>query len=76
MLNLLMSLREELQLSMLFVSHDLSVVKFMSDRIMVMRDGGNIEIGNSDEVLNHPKSVYTKGLIASLPKIYIPETRS
>ncbi len=65
-LNLLISLREEFQLSCLFVSHDLSVVRFMSDRIMIMKEGRIIETGSPEEIFDHPKSGYTKHLLSAI----------
>lgn len=66
-LNLLNELKSEFGFTYIFISHDLSVVRFMSDRIMVMKDGKIVEIGDADEVYDNPKSDYTKKLIASVP---------
>lgn len=66
-LNLLNDLKEEFGFTYIFISHDLNVVRFMSDRIMVMKDGKIIEIGDADEVYKNPKSDYTKKLIESVP---------
>lgn len=66
-LNLLNDLKKEFGFTYIFISHDLSVVRFMSDRIMVMKDGKIIEIGDADTIYNNPKSEYTKKLIASEP---------
>ena len=68
-LNLLNDLKEELQLSYLFISHDLNVVKYMADRILVMQKGLLVEEGEADEVYFHPKQPYTQELIAALPRI-------
>lgn len=68
-LNLLNELKKEFGFTYIFISHDLSVVRFMSDRIMVMKDGNIIEIGDADTIYNNPKSEYTKKLIASEPAI-------
>ena len=68
-LNLLNELKNDLGLTMLFISHDLSVVHYMCDRIMVMRKGKIIETGSADKVYNNPESDYTKKLIAAIPKI-------
>ncbi len=65
-LNLLNELKEEFQFTYIFISHDLSVVKYMSDRIIVMNKGKIEEIGEADEVYANPKSEYTKKLIASI----------
>jgi peptide/nickel transport system ATP-binding protein len=67
-LNLLMELREKQQLTYIFISHDLSVVKLMSDRMMVMNKGKIEEIGIADDIYHHPKTDYTKRLIAAIPK--------
>jgi len=67
-LNLLMDLRNEYNFSALFISHDLSIVKFMSDRMLIMKDGEIIEEGNSEDMYLHPKKDYTKALIAAIPK--------
>jgi peptide/nickel transport system ATP-binding protein len=66
-LNLLMKLRNEFRLTYIFISHDLSVVKFMSDRMMVMNNGKIEETGPTDEIYNHPASEFTKKLIAAIP---------
>ena len=66
-LNLLNELKHEFGFTYIFISHDLSVVRFMSDRIMVMKDGKIVEIGDADKIYNNPKSDYTKKLIASVP---------
>lgn len=67
-LNLLNQLKNEVGFTTIFISHDLSVVKFMSDRIIVMKNGKIEEMGDSNEIYNHPKSAYTQKLIASIPK--------
>ncbi len=67
-LNLLNELKEEQGLTYIFISHDLSVVRFMSDRMLVMNKGCIEELGDSEEVYNNPKSAYTKKLIAAIPK--------
>ena len=68
-LNLLNELKEDLGLTMLFISHDLSVVRYMSDRIIVMNGGKIVESGEADAIYYHPASDYTKKLIAAIPKI-------
>ena len=67
-LNLLNELKVEFKFTYIFISHDLSVVKFMSDRMVVMQKGKIEEIGEADEIYANPKSEYTKKLIASIPK--------
>lgn len=66
-LNLLTELREERGLSYIFISHDLSVVKFMADRMLVMQEGRVVEEGLADEVYLNPKTVYTQKLIEAIP---------
>ena len=65
-LSLLNDLKQELNLSYIFISHDLSIVKFMSDRIMVMKSGELIEFEESDLLYSNPKKNYTKKLISSI----------
>jgi len=65
-LDLLWDLKEELDLSYLFISHDLNVIYSICDRVMVMEKGRIIEQGTVDEVYNHPKEEYTKKLISSI----------
>ena len=68
-LNLLNDLKKELELSYLFISHDLNVVKYMSDRIVVMKKGILVEEGEADELYYHPKNTYTKKMISAMPNI-------
>jgi len=68
-LNLLNDLKDEFQLTYIFISHDLSVVKYMSDRILVMKDGELVEINKADEIYSSPASEYTKKLIDSIPEL-------
>ena len=64
-LNLLNDLKKEFDFTSIFISHDLSVVRYVSDRIMVMKEGKIIETGTSDEIYNNPQNEYTAGLIAA-----------
>ena len=66
-LNLLNRLKEERNLTYIFISHDLSVVRFMSDRVVVMYNGKPVEINEADALFEHPQNDYTKKLIAALP---------
>jgi peptide/nickel transport system ATP-binding protein len=66
-LNLLNELKKEFGLTYVFISHDLSVVRHMSDRIVVMKEGKIVETGSPTEIFNHPKSEYTKNLIDAIP---------
>jgi peptide/nickel transport system ATP-binding protein len=66
-LNLLNDLKKDLGLTMLFISHDLSVVRYMSDRIMVMNKGEIIETGNAEAIYRQPQTEYTQKLLAAIP---------
>lgn len=66
-LNLLNDLKKDFGLTYIFISHDLSVVKFMSDRLIVMKNGKIEETGEADEVFANPRSAYTKALLAAVP---------
>ena len=68
-LNLLNKLKDEFKLTYLFISHDLSVVKFMSHRIMVMKNGKIVELNTADDLYTHPQTAYTQQLINSIPLI-------
>jgi peptide/nickel transport system ATP-binding protein len=81
-LNLLLELQEQLGLTYLFVSHDLSVVKHVSDRIAVMYAGNLVELGTRDEIMENPKHPYTSTLLAAVPKpdpsakkVFVPPLR-
>ncbi len=67
-LNLLNDLKREFGFTVIFISHDLSVVRYISDRIMVMNKGRIEESGAADEIYLHPRSAYTQKLISSIPK--------
>ena len=67
-LNLLNDLKDNFGFTYIFISHDLSVVKYMSDQLLVMNKGRIEEIGDADEIYNHPKKTYTQKLIAAIPK--------
>ncbi len=67
-LNLLNELRDEFGFTYIFISHDLSVVKFMSDRMLVMNKGKIEEMGDSDQIYSNPQTEYTKKLIGAIPK--------
>ena len=68
-LNLLLQLRDELGLTMIFISHDLSVVRYIADRIAVMDEGKIVEVGESDALFNSPQSEVTRTLLKAIPKI-------
>jgi peptide/nickel transport system ATP-binding protein len=68
-LNLLNDLKKDFGLTYIFISHDLSVVKFMSDRLIVMKNGKIEEIGEADEVYANPRSEYTRTLLNAIPAV-------
>ncbi len=72
-LNLLRDLQQDLGLTYIFISHDLSVIRHISDRIMVINKGRMEEIAQPDELFNRPKTAYTQKLIASIPQISIAQ---
>ena len=67
-LNLLNALKKDFGFTYIFISHDLAVVKYMSDQLMVMNNGKIEELGDADEIYASPQSVYTKKLIDAIPK--------
>ncbi|MDO3693871.1 ABC transporter ATP-binding protein [Wenyingzhuangia sp. chi5] len=67
-LNLLNKLKKEFEFTYLFISHDLSIVKFMSDQLIVLNQGKIEEIGDADVIYNQPQKAYTKALIQAIPK--------
>jgi peptide/nickel transport system ATP-binding protein len=74
-LNLLKNLQEERNLTYVFISHDLSVVKFMSDMMAVMNDGKIVEFGPSENIYANAHEEYTRRLIASIPDDSIDKVR-
>jgi len=68
LLNLLQELQDELRMSYLFISHDLAVVKYMSDHVMVMSEGEIVESADADMIYSSPQHPYTKNLLASMPR--------
>ncbi|MBL4578482.1 MAG: ABC transporter ATP-binding protein [Flavobacteriales bacterium] len=75
-LNLLNELREDYGFTYLFISHDLGVVKFMSDRMIVMKEGKIKEIGNADDIYENPSTDYTKSLIEAIPKGQVEDIKA
>jgi peptide/nickel transport system ATP-binding protein len=75
-LNLLNDLKREFKFTYIFISHDLSVVKFMSDRMVVMNQGKIEEMGDADSIYLNPQSEYTKKLISSIPKGQLTDIRA
>jgi|TARA_B110000238_G_scaffold8016_1_gene8089 peptide/nickel transport system ATP-binding protein len=67
-LNLLNELKDDFGFTYIFISHDLAVVKFMADQLLVMKDGKIEEIGDADEIYANPTKVYTQKLIEAIPK--------
>ena len=72
-INLLNDLRDQLGLTILFIAHDLSVVKYFSDRIGVMYYGNMVELADSDELFRHPMHPYTRSLLSAIP---LPDPRA
>ena len=66
-LNLFRDLREQLDLSILFIGHDLAVVRYLCDRVAVMRDGAILEIGDLEQIYEHPQHPYTVSLLDAVP---------
>jgi peptide/nickel transport system ATP-binding protein len=67
-LNLLQDLQDEFGLSYLFISHDLAVVKYMADEVMVMSEGEIVEVAGADEIYLRPQHAYTKKLLSAIPQ--------
>ena len=70
-LNLLLELRDELALTMIFISHDLSVVRYLADNIAVMKAGKIVEYGDARSVFEEPNHAYTKELLDAIPRIQL-----
>ena len=70
-LNLLLDLQEEFGLTYVFISHDLAVVKYMADEILVMSQGEIVERGSSDDIYNRPQHAYTRQLLGAIPKGHV-----
>ena len=75
-LNLLNDLKDEFGLTYIFISHDLSVVKYMSDRMVVMQEGEIEEMGDADTIYNSPETEYTKRLINAIPEGKLEDIKS
>jgi len=67
-LNLLQDLQEEFGMSYIFISHDLAVVKYIADQVMVMHQGEVVELANSDELYRNPTNAYTRSLLSAIPR--------
>jgi peptide/nickel transport system ATP-binding protein len=72
-LNLLKDLQQELGLSYLFISHDLSVVQYMSDRIIVLKSGKIVEKGDTEAIYQHPRHEYTQALLRAVPTLSVAQ---
>jgi peptide/nickel transport system ATP-binding protein len=68
-LNLLQDLQDEFGMSYIFISHDLAVVKYMADQVMVMRQGQVVEMADADTLYRDPQHPYTRSLLAAIPAI-------
>ncbi|GAT88270.1 hypothetical protein CVCC1112_2929 [Paenarthrobacter nicotinovorans] len=68
-LNVLADLREEFGLTYLFISHDLAVVRFLCENVVVLRSGHLIETGRTDDVFDTPQNDYTRDLVAAIPRV-------
>jgi peptide/nickel transport system ATP-binding protein len=68
-LNLFLRVREETGTALLFISHDISVVGHLADRVLVMHDGAAVEVGTTRQVIDHPHDDYTRRLIAAVPRL-------
>ena len=66
-INLLMDLQKEMDLTLIFIAHDLSIVKHISTKIMVLYMGNMVELAKSEEIYNHPRHPYTQALISAVP---------
>jgi peptide/nickel transport system ATP-binding protein len=71
-LNLLKDLQDDLGLAYVFISHDLAVVRFISDEVLVMKDGEVVEQASAEQILAAPREEYTKRLLAAIPRGYRP----
>src|SRR4029079_9002212 len=69
-LNLIRQMRRDLGMAVVFVTHDISVARLMGDRIGVMLGGERVELGPTDDVLEHPQHAYTRTLLSAVPEIH------
>ena len=72
-LNLLMDLKKELNLAMVFISHDIQTVRYISDQIIVMNHGQAVERGTAEQIFNNPKDDYTRLLLGAAPSLLHPD---
>ena len=69
-LNMLLDLRDRIGLSIIFITHDISVVEYLCDTVMVMYGGQAVERGRTQDVLDNPQDSYTRSLISSVPRLH------
>lgn len=69
-LDMLMKLREETNMTIIFITHDIGLAYYVSDNVYIMEHGKFVEHGSAEDVILHPKAPYTKRLISDVPKIY------
>jgi peptide/nickel transport system ATP-binding protein len=74
-LNLLQDLQDEFGMSYIFISHDLAVVKYMADQVMVMQHGRVVELADADTLYRNPQHPYTRSLLAAIPGSTVPAER-
>ena len=75
-LNLLKDLQDELGLAYVFISHDLAVVRFMADEVLVMHNGDVVEQASAHDILERPREAYTQRLLAAVPHGFADSTRA
>jgi peptide/nickel transport system ATP-binding protein len=75
-LRLFEKLRRELSLTLVLISHDFAVVRYLCEEVAVMRNGKLVEYGPTEQVLERPQADYTKALIAAVPKLFDPKAQS
>jgi peptide/nickel transport system ATP-binding protein len=69
-LDMLMQLRDDIGMTVIFITHDVGLAYYVSDKVYIMEHGKFVESGSADEVILHPKEAYTRRLISDVPKIY------
>ena len=71
-LDMLLKLRDEINMTIIFITHDIGLAYYVSDNVYIMEHGTFVESGPAEEVILHPTAAYTKRLISDVPKIYEP----
>ena len=69
-MDLLLELQRDLQVSYLFITHDLSIIPHLAHRVAVMKEGVIVEQGDTEDVLTNPQHTYTRQLLSAVPKIH------